>query len=96
MRLHRKTALVTGGSSGIELAVFDTNIFVSALAIAGGQAKRAIDLVIDARVNLCISKEIIHAQPLPPLQTTESKIIRFRGRQPVNCRSGVYDRAIHA
>ena len=41
-------------------AVFDTNIFVSALAIPGGQAERAIDLVIDARVQLCISKEIIH------------------------------------
>jgi uncharacterized protein len=41
-------------------AVFDTNIFVSALAIPGGQAERAIDLVLDARVNLCISKEIIH------------------------------------
>jgi putative PIN family toxin of toxin-antitoxin system len=41
-------------------AVFDTNIFVSALAIPGGQAERAIDLVIDARVNLLISKEIIH------------------------------------
>jgi putative PIN family toxin of toxin-antitoxin system len=41
-------------------AVFDTNIFVSALALPGGQAERAIDLVIDARVNLCISKEIIH------------------------------------
>lgn len=41
-------------------AVFDTNIFVSALAIPGGQAERAIDLVIDARVNLCVSKEIIH------------------------------------
>jgi putative PIN family toxin of toxin-antitoxin system len=41
-------------------AVFDTNIFVSALAIPGGQAERAIDLVIDARVTLCISREIIH------------------------------------
>ncbi len=41
-------------------AVFDTNIFVSALAIPGNQAERAIDLVIDVRVNLCISKEIIH------------------------------------
>ena len=41
-------------------AVFDTNIFVSALAIPGGHAERAIDLVIDARVTLCISKEIIH------------------------------------
>jgi putative PIN family toxin of toxin-antitoxin system len=41
-------------------AVFDTNIFISALALPGGQAERAIDLVIDARVNLCISKEIIH------------------------------------
>ena len=41
-------------------AVFDTNIFVSALAIPGGHAERAIDLVIDVRVRLCISKEIIH------------------------------------
>jgi putative PIN family toxin of toxin-antitoxin system len=41
-------------------AVFDTNIFVSAFALPGGQAERAIDLVLDARVNLCISKEIIH------------------------------------
>jgi uncharacterized protein len=41
-------------------AVFDTNIFVSALAIPGGQAERAINLVIDGQVNLCISKEIIH------------------------------------
>jgi putative PIN family toxin of toxin-antitoxin system len=41
-------------------AVFDTNIFASALAIPGGQAERAVDLVIDARVNLLISKDIIH------------------------------------
>jgi uncharacterized protein len=41
-------------------AVFDTNIFISALAIPGGQAERAIDLIIDARVKLCISKDIIH------------------------------------
>jgi uncharacterized protein len=41
-------------------AVFDTNIFVSALAISGGQAERAIALALDGRVNLCISKEIIH------------------------------------
>ena len=41
-------------------AVIDSNIFISALAIPGGQAERAIDLVIDARINLCISKEIIH------------------------------------
>jgi uncharacterized protein len=41
-------------------AVFDTNIFVSALAIPGGQAERAVDLIIDARASLCISKEIIH------------------------------------
>jgi putative PIN family toxin of toxin-antitoxin system len=41
-------------------AVFDTNIFVSALAIPGGQAERAINLVIDARVILIVSKDIIH------------------------------------
>jgi putative PIN family toxin of toxin-antitoxin system len=41
-------------------AVFDSNIFISAMAIPGGQAERAIDLVIDARVALCISKALIH------------------------------------
>jgi uncharacterized protein len=41
-------------------AVFDTNIFVSALAIPGGQAERAVNLVIDAGVNLIVSKDIIH------------------------------------
>ena len=41
-------------------AVFDSNIFVSALAIPGGQAERAVDLVINGHVILCISKEIIH------------------------------------
>ncbi len=41
-------------------AVFDSNIFISAVAIPGGQAERAIDLVIDGRVDLCISREIIH------------------------------------
>jgi putative PIN family toxin of toxin-antitoxin system len=41
-------------------AVFDSNIFVSALAMPGGQAERAIDLVLDGRVHLCISKEINH------------------------------------
>jgi putative PIN family toxin of toxin-antitoxin system len=41
-------------------AVFDSNIFVSALAIPGGQAERAVDLVIDGRVSLAISKPIIH------------------------------------
>jgi putative PIN family toxin of toxin-antitoxin system len=30
------------------------------MALPGGQAERAIDLVIDARVGLCISKEITH------------------------------------
>jgi uncharacterized protein len=41
-------------------AVFDTNVFVSALAIPGGRAERDIDLVLDAQLDLCISKEIIH------------------------------------
>jgi uncharacterized protein len=41
-------------------AVFDTNIFVFALAIPGGQTERAINLVIDARINLIASKDIIH------------------------------------
>ena len=41
-------------------AVFDTNIFVSALALPGGQAERAIDPALDGKVSLCISKPIIH------------------------------------
>jgi putative PIN family toxin of toxin-antitoxin system len=41
-------------------AVFDTNIFVFALAIPGGHAQRAIDLVIEGKVSLCISKHILH------------------------------------
>ena len=41
-------------------AVFDTNIFVSALALPGGQAEHAINLVMDRRVNLLVSKDIIH------------------------------------
>ena len=41
-------------------AVFDTNIFVSALAIPGVQAERAIDPTLDGKVSLCISKPIIH------------------------------------
>ena len=40
-------------------AVFDTSIYISALAIPGGQAERAIDIV-NARADLYISKEIIH------------------------------------
>jgi putative PIN family toxin of toxin-antitoxin system len=40
-------------------AVFDTNIFVFAFAIAGGQAERAVDLIIEGRVSLAVSKAII-------------------------------------
>lgn len=40
-------------------AVFDSNIFVSALGIPGGQAQRAVELAIDGRVQLYISREII-------------------------------------
>jgi len=39
--------------------VFDTNIFISALAIPGGQAERALDSVIAGKVQLCISKAIV-------------------------------------
>lgn len=41
-------------------AVFDTNIFVSALAIPGGQSQRAVERVIEGKISLCISKEIVH------------------------------------
>jgi uncharacterized protein len=39
--------------------VFDTNIFISALAIPGGQAERALDAAITGKIQLCISKAIV-------------------------------------
>lgn len=41
-------------------AIFDSNIFVSAIAFPGGQAEVAIMSVIDGSASLVISKEIIH------------------------------------
>lgn len=41
-------------------AVFDTNIFVSALAFPGGRAEAALVKVIAGDVELIISKSIIH------------------------------------
>lgn len=41
-------------------AVFDTNIFVSAFMFPGGRAETAVDAVADGKVNLIISKPIIH------------------------------------
>ncbi|MCC6440591.1 MAG: putative toxin-antitoxin system toxin component, PIN family [Rhodanobacteraceae bacterium] len=40
--------------------VYDTNIYVSALAIPGGQAERAVTLALEGRVKVCISKPIVH------------------------------------
>ena len=40
-------------------AVFDTNIFISAFAIPGGQAEKAILKIIEGQDDLVISKEII-------------------------------------
>lgn len=40
--------------------VFDSNIFVSALTLPGGQADRALRRVIDGRDHLIVSKAIIH------------------------------------
>jgi putative PIN family toxin of toxin-antitoxin system len=41
-------------------AVFDTNIFVSALAVPGGRAAAALDRVVSGDVQLVISRPIIH------------------------------------
>jgi len=41
-------------------AVFDTNIFVSALAIPGGRAEEAMLMVVEGKVRLLVSKAIIH------------------------------------
>jgi uncharacterized protein len=41
-------------------AVLDTNIFVSALALPGGQAEKAIVHALEGRFDLVISKPIIH------------------------------------
>ncbi|MGH8618183.1 MAG: putative toxin-antitoxin system toxin component, PIN family [Burkholderiales bacterium] len=40
-------------------AVFDTNIFVSALALPGGQAEKALLSAVEGRVELVVSKPII-------------------------------------
>ena len=39
--------------------VFDTNIYVSAFALHGEQAEKAIDAILESRVSLIISKPII-------------------------------------
>jgi putative PIN family toxin of toxin-antitoxin system len=39
--------------------VFDTNIFISALALPGGQAEKAIDAILDGKASLIISKPIL-------------------------------------
>jgi putative PIN family toxin of toxin-antitoxin system len=41
-------------------AVFDTNIFISALAIPSGRAATALEAVAEGRAQLLISKVIIH------------------------------------
>lgn len=41
-------------------AVLDTNIFISALTLPGGQAEKAVLGAVDGRFELAISKPIIH------------------------------------
>lgn len=41
-------------------AVFDSNIFVSAIVFPGGRAETALMSAMDGSVNLIISREIIH------------------------------------
>jgi putative PIN family toxin of toxin-antitoxin system len=41
-------------------AVFDTNIFISAIALSGSRAEAAILKVVEGGVRLAISREIIH------------------------------------
>jgi putative PIN family toxin of toxin-antitoxin system len=41
-------------------AVFDTNIFISAIALSGSRAEAAILKVVEGDVRLAISREIIH------------------------------------
>ena len=41
-------------------AVFDTNIFVSALVHPGGQAEKAVLGAVDGKFELAISKPVIH------------------------------------
>jgi uncharacterized protein len=41
-------------------AVLDTNIFISALALPGGQAEKAVLAAVEGRFALAISKPIIH------------------------------------
>ncbi len=41
-------------------AVYDTNIFISALTLPGGSAETAVTAVVEGRVQLVISKPLIH------------------------------------
>jgi putative PIN family toxin of toxin-antitoxin system len=41
-------------------AVLDTNIFISALTLPGGQAQKAVLAAVEGRFDLAISKPIIH------------------------------------
>jgi putative PIN family toxin of toxin-antitoxin system len=41
-------------------AVLDTNIFISALTLPGGQAEKAVLAAVEGRFDLAISKPIIH------------------------------------
>ena len=41
-------------------AVLDTNIFISALVLPGGQAQKAVLAAVEGRFDLAISKPIIH------------------------------------
>jgi len=41
-------------------AVFDTNIFVSALVFPGGQAEKALLSAVEDRIDLIVSRPIIH------------------------------------
>jgi putative PIN family toxin of toxin-antitoxin system len=41
-------------------AVFDTNIFVSALVFPGGQAEKALLSAVEGRIDLIVSRPIIH------------------------------------
>ena len=41
-------------------AVLDTNIFISAMTLPGGQAEKAVLAAVEGRFDLAISKPIIH------------------------------------
>ena len=64
--------------------VFDTNIFISALAIPGGMAEKAVSRVIEGHDELVISPQII--KEVLSVLTAEKNYAVSNGTKAYQCR----------